>query len=407
MAFFRKCWAVAAISLFAFIQYTHAQTWTQTSAPTSYWDSIACSADGNTVYATSASSGVFISTNSGSTWFQAGVPQAYGTSIASSADGTKLAAVASSVIFSDGQLYISTNSGVTWSLNNAATIYLVVSSADGNTLAMAGGNPRTNIYISTNAGNTWTTINTSLGLESIAISADGSILAAWGKMETQTVLLVSTNSGSYWTTNDLLDFTYSPPGLLNHLPPIPNIAMSADGKKFVTAYGNGIYSSTDLGATWAQIGVPGTNLIMRVALSADGYRLVAISEGGGGAYPGYIGSIFTSTISGTTWINQNVPVPALGFVASSADGSKLYAALDGGGIWTSQSTPASNLNITATNNIQLSWIWPSTNFVLQQCCDLCSWTDITNAPALNLSTLQYEVALPMTNTCGFYRLATP
>jgi hypothetical protein len=89
----------------------------------------------------------------------------------------------------------------------------------------------------------------------------------------------------------------------------------------------------------------------------------------------------------------------------SADGGKLVAAAYGGGIWTSQTTLPPQLNITPTNpDLKLSWIVPSTNFVLQQSPDLFSWLDVTDTPALNFTNLQYEIVLLPTNSTGFYRL---
>jgi hypothetical protein len=100
-------------------------------------------------------------------------------------------------------------------------------------------------------------------------------------------------------------------------------------------------------------------------------------------------------------------------VVSSADGGKLAAIASGpggGGIWTLQTAPAPQMNTTPANgNLTLSWIIPSTNFVLEQNLDLTStnWTDATNMPVLNLTNLQDELTLPLTNGSGFYRLATP
>jgi hypothetical protein len=89
----------------------------------------------------------------------------------------------------------------------------------------------------------------------------------------------------------------------------------------------------------------------------------------------------------------------------------LVAAVNGGGIYTSQTTPAPVLNIApSSNNLAFSWILPSTNFVLQQKSDLCTanWTDVTNLPVLNLTNLQNQVALPPpAGGNAFYRLKTP
>jgi hypothetical protein len=82
--------------------------------------------------------------------------------------------------------------------------------------------------------------------------------------------------------------------------------------------------------------------------------------------------------------------------------------VNGGGIWTCQTTPTPQLNIAPTNpGLKLSWIVPSANFVLQQSADLVSWEDMTNPPALNLTNLQDEIILSPTNSSGFYRLKTP
>jgi hypothetical protein len=122
--------------------------------------------------------------------------------------------------------------------------------------------------------------------------------------------------------------------------------------------------------------------------------------------------------SGRTW-TLNATSNNWGFVASSADGSKLMALLGGGvtqgmmtilpgGIYTLQTTPSPRLNLTpATTNLTLAWTVPSTNFVMQQSADLTSWTDATNPPILNLTNLQNEVTLPMPAGSGFYRLKTP
>jgi hypothetical protein len=66
------------------------------------------------------------------------------------------------------------------------------------------------------------------------------------------------------------------------------------------------------------------------------------------------------------------------------------------------------MNITPANgSFKLSWLIPSTNFVMQQSSDLSSWSDVTNAPVLNLTNLQNEIILPPTNSSSFFRLKTP
>ena len=138
-----------------------AQTWTQTSAPITNWTAIACSADGGRLIA-AANGGVgpgytilpgpiYISTNSGTTWTQAtNVPAATWCSVASSADGTKLLAAVSR-----GGIYRSVDSGLTWTQTSAPSNnwVSVTSSADGNKLAaLARIFPGPDFYTSSDAG---------------------------------------------------------------------------------------------------------------------------------------------------------------------------------------------------------------------------------------------------------------
>ena len=121
------------------------------------------------------------------------------------------------------------------------------------------------------------------------------------------------------------------------------------------------------------------------------------------------GPVYTSADSGTTWISNNVQTRLWRSVASSADGTKLYAVEGTGGqIYTSQSTPAPALVLTPdSTNIALAWIVPGTNFILQQSGDMSNWSDLTNMPVLDLATLQNRVVLSTPSSNAFYRLKTP
>jgi hypothetical protein len=273
----------------------------------------------------------------------------------------------------------------------------VISSADGNILAALTS--RAVLYTSTNSGTDWTTNSLPSGVwHAAASSADGSTFVLSGSG-----ICISTNSGSSWTLTNPLNATA--------------IAASASATRLVAVEGNSIYISTNSGFTWAQTTAPVTNWIS-VASSADGAKLVAVAVAD--RYlrdppppnpPGLAGGpIYTSSDFGLTWVSNNVPSQPWNFVTASADGTKLFAVVSGGGIWTAQTTPTPQMNITPTNgNLALSWVIPSTNFVLQQNFDLTAtnWTDVTNPPLLNLTNLQDEVTLPLTGGNCFYRLATP
>ena len=391
------------------------QTWTQTGLSNVNWTCFASSADGNTLVAepTFLNGLIFISTNGGVTWNTNTLPSFYfsGTqygmsfvSVASSADGTKMAGVDVG-----GFICTSTNSGTSWITNNAPAVswYSIASSTDGAKLVAVGGNGLGPIYVSTNSGVIWLpTIAPSNNWRSVASSADGTKLVA-GCSGTNSIY-VSTNSGNTW-------MTASTPTNKQWV-----VASSADGTKMVAAYfsepstnSSGyapghIFTSTDSGSTW------GSNTLVSsffgsVAMSADGSKIVAATEDP---------VVFVSTNFGGSWESNSLPGGGSYFqsVAMSADGGKLITgsasltlSLGGLGLsYMSQTVYAPQLNISpVSNNLALSWIIPSTNFVLQQSADLISWVDLTNTPALNLTNLQNEVTLSPTNSVGFFRLSTP
>jgi len=380
-----------------------AQTWTQTSAPNEYRLSIASSADGSKLVALGFAP-IYASTNSGATWIQITDPAGPVDSlffVTMSSDGNKLAATTAG-----GFIYTSTNFGLTWVSNSVPTLNLIsiASSADGDKLVVVTGvktrfslMPETNgpIYVSTNSGTTWTMSGAPTNYWScVASSADGTKLAAGTLGATyqdyywyRGLIYVSTNSGTTWTRTSAPTNAWA------------CIASSADGTKLAAvASGASIYTSADSGATWRSNNVPDGDWIA-VASSADGSKLVAEVLDG---------PIYTSTDSGVTWVSNNVPPTSWSAVASSADGSRLTAAaglFSSGPIFVSDSAPAPQVSIASKNGkLTLSWIVPSTNFVLQQSPDLSSWTDVTDTPALNLTYLQDEVTLTPINSSGFYRL---
>ena len=188
--------------------------------------------------------------------------------------------------------------------------------------------------------------------------------------------------------------------------------MSADGSKCVAFPGYHdnagnpapLYTSTNFGETWTKTTAP-SNLWMSVASSADGTRLIAVA----GALT-QRGPIYTSSDSGLTWTSNNVPQTNWTTVAISADGCKLVAGGARGSvgpIFISYIHPSPQLSVASQNgNVALSWLVPSTNFVVQQNSDLTTagWVTLTNTPTLNLTNLNDEVILSRTNSSGFFRL---
>ena len=400
---------------FVAVYPTFAQNWTLTSAPQDAWTSVASSADGTKLVAVSynqlqsypfVGGAIYISMDSGITWTgRSGARNGDEgwVSVASSADGTRLVAASDwwdGTVW-NGTIYTSTNSGTAWVPTSAPTPpqalwSSVACSADGTKLvAVDNRNPW--IYASTNAGASWSSnavpTNQPLNWSSIASSSDGTKLIAAGGGS----IYASTDSGSNWMQTSA---------------PVQRwrcVASSSDGGKLAAVYvgpkvqGGAIYVSTDSGANWTQTSAP----ILHwgsIASSVDGTKLVAATDDQGpiGAY--------ISQDSGTTWIptTPNVGGP----VASSADGGKVAAAggftgFSGYAIYTLRSPPMPWLSLKPSgSNAVLSWTIPSMDFTLQQNSDLATtnWTDVATPAVLNLTNLQNQVIVSPINGNIFYRL---
>lgn len=93
-------------------------------------------------------------------------------SVTSSANGAKLAAVVW-----NGQIYTSTDSGVTWTPRDLLRNWIsVASSSDGTTLIAAEGGGH--LFVSTDSGISWIQQGVGRGWSAVASSADGTRLVA-------------------------------------------------------------------------------------------------------------------------------------------------------------------------------------------------------------------------------------
>src|SRR5580658_4451381 len=93
-----------------------AQNWTAASTPSAEWTSLAMSADGRVIAGcTVVPDAIYTSTNWGGSWTSNTFTNANWHSIAVSPDGTTLAATTLHPQY--GTVYISMNSGATWTSN--------------------------------------------------------------------------------------------------------------------------------------------------------------------------------------------------------------------------------------------------------------------------------------------------
>ncbi|MEQ1751251.1 MAG: IPT/TIG domain-containing protein, partial [Prosthecobacter sp.] len=281
-------------------------TWTaQPNAGSRDWQAIASSADGTKLAAVVYGGQIYTSTDSGVSWTARESSRGW-FSIASSSDGTKLAAVAQY-----GQIYTSTDSGVSWTARESSRAWWsIASSADGTKLV--AGVLYGQIYTSTDSGVSWTARDSSRAWLSIASSADGTkVVAADGNIGGQ--IYTSIDSGVSWTARASSRGWFS-------------IASSSDGTKLAALENEStgqIYTSTDSGVSWTAR--DSSRSWYSITSSNDGTKLAAVV---------YNGQIYTSTDSGTSWTARDSSRRWYS-ITSSGDGTKLAAAEKGGLIYTS------------------------------------------------------------------------
>jgi len=279
--------------------------------------------------------------------------------ITSSSDGTKLAAVGSQFFeggevedYYGGNIWTSSDSGISWTertITNAEGVSnlnweCITSSSDGTKLAAVeaghysdGGN----IWISSDSGATWTERTVGGGKQpwlTIASNSNGNILIAGGRGNTDLGIYVSTDSGAIW----VLKNSGNPPTITS------SVAINANGTVMASARSGGdIYISPDTGETWtAQGHTPNEgsdyNNWFDLDSNASGNLIIAADanspEGG----------VILDTTSGNL-TRANAGEYQSVAVTSSSSGEKLACVVQRGsisGLWTYSGTVA-NFNAVA------------------------------------------------------------
>jgi photosystem II stability/assembly factor-like uncharacterized protein len=284
------------------------------------WRSIASSADGSKLIAgVNISGNVYISTDGGVTW-EGRLFDAFWQGVASSADGTKLVAVPYS-----GQIQVSSDGGFMWAPRESSRQWsAVASSADGTKLVATVYEG--NIYTSTDSGLSWTPRDSTRKWQGVASSSDGTKLVAivdTGKIYT------STDSGETWTPRDS-NRNWN------------GVTSSSDGTKLAAIINSGfIYVSIDSGVTWTPRAT--SQAWGGITSSADGSKYIATV---------YNGPIYTSIDGGMTWSTYETS-RSWKSIASSTDASKFAIAVQNGqiytGVWYNRLTTNSLLTVSDYN----------------------------------------------------------
>jgi photosystem II stability/assembly factor-like uncharacterized protein len=358
-----------------------AQSWNGSDAPNQLWQAVACSADGQKMVAAVNDGGIYTSTNGGTKWTITSAPLTNWFAVASSANGNRLVAAVNYYI-GYSPIYLSTDGGLTWNPTTAPSYGLnwrsLASSGDGKVLAAASYGY---IYVSTNYGSTW--IKTSAASHQwtgIAMSGNGSSIAACIAGTSGTGVYVSTNFGGTWnlggapTTNSW-----------------QSIAVSADGSQIIAvAWQKPIYRSSDGGVTWNSIN-PYSDSFVSVACTG-------VTSGG----------LYVYKNSGSNELFFSYPAVYWRAVASSADGGRLAGVVQNGGIYTV--TPSSInpfLSFVHTGNqTAVFWTIPSKPFQLVQNSDLntTNWNSTSAVPTLMSNNFAYQVMLDTTQAANYFRL---
>jgi|GEM_PF-6735914 len=218
------------------------------------------------------------------------------TGVASSDDGTKLAAVAFGVRDRGGQIWVSTNAGLSWGAVGPQRYWTSCAmSADGVTMAAAAAFGK--LYLSTNSGQTWQSHDVHRNWTGIACSADGRNLVAVdnGTNVEGGFIYISQDRGETWTPTE-------------HQRTWHFVDSSADGKVLAACVGEAnvkgdmafgyVYVSRDGGVTWKACLTDAPRRWTGVAISGDGRVLCAINDNARVA-PG--GQFFVSLDGGETW----------------------------------------------------------------------------------------------------------
>jgi large repetitive protein len=280
-------------------------TWyAQSGSGSGFWQAIAASSNGDKLVAGVDGGNLYTSTDAGVTWTARDQARNW-QSVASSADGSKLVAAVEV-----GNIYTSTDSGATWTARDSVRRWQsVASSADGVNLVAVEYNGK--IYSSVDSGVVWTARDSTRTWSAVASSSSGSNLVA---VVNGGAIYTSTNVGTNWVQRSSENRFWAA------------VASSSNGQKLVAAEVNGlIYTSANGGTNWTAQAGSGARFWTSLASSADGSELIASAYGG---------KLYTSSDSGVTWVARDSDRKWFA-VAASADGSDLYAAVDGGLVYSS------------------------------------------------------------------------
>jgi hypothetical protein len=286
-------------------------TWTTGDSPSGIWISIDMTPSADRIVAVQYGGGMYLSTDLGASWRQLTTASAgvnlvdqLWESVSVSNDGQGIVAAVQ-----NGPIYASGDGGQTWVAGTTGSPAAALtgwwrasdSSADGLTVVAADHNGA--VYRSTDGGLTWSPLSITVDGAPVTdrwyrlrMSGNGQVIAlvgnSFGGAEAGNGIYISRDGGTSWTGATSLVADYSA------------VAMSADGQVItvtvsnpnpnpppgtVARAGGRVLRSTDGGATFAPITLPGSDTNWRaVAMSSDGNKLAVAAGLFDGAVPGQL-----------------------------------------------------------------------------------------------------------------------
>jgi hypothetical protein len=406
--------------------------------PQQDWSAVFSSPDGNTLLALARYGWSFKSTNGGATWAGLSTPYDFWQSVASSADGSRLLAASAG-----GYVYLSTNAGTSWNelvitpggtnLVSTDTFFFSATYTNWNKTTANTNDFKTdafgpfvsipNLVISTNV----VSIADAVGLNLFGIAATATNIVetnsasatnyTYGTNVLIATLGVNQQGSNVFGVSSVSTDILGNLGLSKNITVIPNSAFSnVVAAGFTIPDGTGLFNTNGIFSTnLVSILTPdasGINLLISnvlninvviingvqtwssVAMSADGTRLGAAVNGGG---------IYTSTNSGITWSVTDAPDTNWSALALSSDGYTLVAfstngllevSSDFGVTWAATNLPAStrcSVAVSANGSELLAVMYPGCIYSAQT--TPVAHTSNGPAPALTIAAMNGNIIL--------------
>ncbi len=341
---------------------------------------------GKVVVASTADSGVYISTNLGVNWIKKSSGLTNPSVLSLAADGGRLYAGTAG-----GGVFVSTDTGTTWSAQNTGLGGLTINAllAKGDTIL--AGTAANGVYASISGSATWVAFNTGLTDQHITSLAYSDKTAFAGTPSgvfsgSLDAFIWSFSSAGLGNTeiNDLLikaDTLYAATNAGVYYSPLSSVSWSAAGTftdtvNTLIAYNasilagtknNGAYKSTIGSFTWSAVNTGFNNRQSYAAAAKDSLIVVAnelgvfvcknfvqsavyvksnnglsdslhvqaLQIGGGKLFAGTANGIFVSADTGASWIAANSGLTSLNVTRLLATDAKLYAVTSDGKIFSS------------------------------------------------------------------------